>query len=40
MITASQWEADHGIADAMDRAVEAARRKPSKRKPERASEGG
>ncbi len=28
-------EADHGIADAMDKAVKAARRKPSKRKSER-----
>jgi hypothetical protein len=28
-------EADHGIADAIDRAVRAARRKPSKRTPKR-----
>ncbi|WP_433346005.1 tyrosine-type recombinase/integrase [Micromonospora sp. CA-111912] len=33
-------EADHGIADAMDRAVKAARRKPSKRKAKRVAEGG
>jgi integrase len=32
-------EADHGIADAMDRAVKAARRKPSKRKVKKAAEG-
>ena len=32
-------EADHGIADAMDRAVKAARRKPSKREKKRAAEG-
>jgi integrase len=32
-------EADHGIADAMDRAVKAARRKPSKRKTKRVAEG-
>jgi hypothetical protein len=28
-------EADHGIADAIDQAVKAARRKPGKRKPKR-----
>ncbi|MEV0213449.1 tyrosine-type recombinase/integrase [Micromonospora sp. ALFpr18c] len=33
-------EADQGIADAIDKAVKAARRKPSKRKPKRAAEGG
>jgi integrase len=33
-------EADHGIADAMDAAVKAARREPSKRKPKRLGEGG
>ena len=33
-------EADHGIADAMDKAVKAARRKPSKRKPKRARTEG
>lgn len=32
-------EADHGIADAMDRAVKAARRKPSKGKAKRVAEG-
>jgi integrase len=32
-------EADHGIADAIDQAVRAARRKPSKRKPRRAEKG-
>ncbi|AGL13583.1 phage integrase family protein [Actinoplanes sp. N902-109] len=33
-------EADHGIADAMDAAVKAARRKPGKCKSKRPSEGG
>lgn len=33
-------EADQGIADAIDKAVKAARRKPSKRNPRRAAEGG
>jgi integrase len=33
-------EADHGIADAMDQAVKAARRQPSKRKAKRVAEGG
>jgi hypothetical protein len=32
-------EADHGIADAMDQAIKALRRKPSKRKPKRAEKG-
>lgn len=32
-------EADHGIAAAIDQAVKAARRKPSKRKPKRAEKG-
>jgi integrase len=32
-------EADQGIADAIDKAVKAAQRKPSKRKPKRAAEG-
>ena len=32
-------EADQGIADAIDRAEKAARRKPSKRKPKRSAEG-
>ncbi len=32
-------EADHGIADAIDQPVKAARRKPSKRKPKRAEKG-
>jgi integrase len=32
-------EADHGIADAMDNAIKALRRKPSKRKPKRGPEG-
>jgi integrase len=32
-------EADHGIAEAMDKAVKAARRKPSKRTPKRVAEG-
>ncbi|WP_250031990.1 tyrosine-type recombinase/integrase [Paractinoplanes maris] len=35
----TNWEADHGIADAIDQAVKAARRKPSKRKPKRAEKG-
>lgn len=33
-------EADQGIADAIDKAVKAARRKPSKRKVKRATDGG
>ena len=33
-------EADHEIADVMDQAVKAARRKPIKRKPKPATEGG
>jgi hypothetical protein len=32
-------EADHGIADAMDNAIKALRRKPSKRKTKRGNEG-
>jgi hypothetical protein len=32
-------EADRGIADAMEQAVKAARRKPSKRKPKAANRG-
>lgn len=32
-------EADQGIADAIDKAVKAARRKPSKRKPKQSAEG-
>lgn len=32
-------EADHGIADAMDNAIKAIRRKPRKRKPKRGAEG-
>lgn len=32
-------EADQWIADAIDKAVKAAQRKPSKRKPKRAAEG-
>jgi hypothetical protein len=31
-------EADHGIADAMDQAIKALRRKPSKRKPKQGAE--
>ncbi len=33
-------EADQGTADAIDQAVKAARRKPSKRRVKRATEGG
>ncbi|MEU4639689.1 hypothetical protein [Micromonospora sp. NPDC023814] len=33
-------EADQGTADAIDKAVKAARRKPSKRKPRQAPDSG